>query len=211
MAASVALFPVFAAIPKLSKKMGSAKLISGSMMISIIGIIIRMFLPQSIAAQMVGYLAVILPNIINACVLSQVNYELMEYGRYKTGVVAEGMYSAFISFAQKMATSLNSVIVGLILSGTGFDTLTKAVTKNGFEDWAALAALGTKGFDTYVEGGAATVDKALKGISFAYNGMPLIFLAISIVLFAFFHLERDLKQLRVENGFNEDGTLRESK
>ena len=211
MAASVALFPVFAAIPKLSKKMGSAKLISGSMMISIIGIIIRMFLPQSIAAQMVGYLAVSLPNIINACVLSQVNYELMEYGRYKTGVVAEGMYSAFISFAQKMATSLNSVIVGLILSGTGFDTLTKAVTKNGFEDWAALAALGTKGFDTYVEGGAATVDKALKGISFAYNGMPLIFLAISIVLFAFFHLERDLKQLRVENGFNEDGTLRESK
>lgn len=211
MAASVALFPVFAAIPKLSKKMGSAKLISGSMMISIIGIIIRMFLPQSIAAQMVGYLAVSLPNIINACVLSQVNYELMEYGRYKTGVVAEGMYSAFISFAQKMATSLNSVIVGLILSGTGFDTLTQAVTKNGFEDWAALAALGTKGFDTYVEGGAATVDKALKGISFAYNGMPLIFLAISIVLFAFFHLERDLKQLRVENGFNEDGTLRESK
>lgn len=81
MAASVALFPVFAAIPKLSKKMGSAKLISGSMMISIIGIIIRMFLPQSIAAQMVGYLAVSLPNIINACVLSQVNYELMEYGR----------------------------------------------------------------------------------------------------------------------------------
>ena len=210
MAASVALFPVFAAIPKLSKTMGSEKLI-GSMMISIIGIIIRMFLPQSIAAQMVGYLAVSLPNIINACVLSQVNYELMEYGRYKTGVVAEGMYSAFISFAQKMATSLNSVIVGLILSGTGFDTLTKAVTKNGFEDWAALAALGTKGFDTYVEGGAATVDKALKGISFAYNGMPLIFLAISIVLFAFFHLERDLKQLRVENGFNEDGTLRESK
>ncbi len=76
-------------------------MISGSMMISIIGIIIRMFLPQSIAAQMVGYLAVSLPNIINACVLSQVNYELMEYGRYKTGVVAEGMYSAFISFAQK--------------------------------------------------------------------------------------------------------------
>ena len=61
-----------------------------------------------------------------------------------------------------MATSLNSVIVGLILSGTGFDALTKAVTKNGFEDWAALAALGTKGFDTYVEGGAVTVDKALK-------------------------------------------------
>ena len=87
--------------PKTFQKMGSAKLISGSMMISIIGIIIRMFLPQSIAAQMVGYLAVSLPNIINACVLSQVNYELMEYGRYKTGVVAEGMYSAFISLRKR--------------------------------------------------------------------------------------------------------------
>ena len=47
------------------------------------------------------------------------------------------------------------------------------------------------------------------GISFAYNWIPLIFLLIDIVLFAFFHLERDLKKLRVEHGLNEDGSLHE--
>ncbi len=211
MATSVALFPIFAFIPKLTKKLGAAQLFAGSMLISIGGIVLRMLFPKLIVVQMIGYLTVSLPNIISACILSQVNYELMEYGRYKTGVVAEGMYSAFISFAQKMATSLNAVIVGVILSGTGFDALTKAVTQNGFEDWAQLSALGEEGYNTYVSGGAEMVEKAMKGISFAYNGMPLVFLAICIVLFSFFHLERDLKKLRVENGFNEDGTLAERK
>jgi hypothetical protein len=37
--------------------------------------------------------------------------------------------------------------------------------------------------------------------------MPLIFLAVDILLFSFFHLERDLKKLRVEHGLNEDGSL----
>ena len=133
----------------------------------------------------------------------------MEYGRYKTGVIAEGMYSAFVSFAQKMSTSLSSVMVGVILSMSGFDALTKAVLDNGFEDWEHLAAGGEAAFEQYVEGGTATVEAARAGISFAYNWIPMIFLAICIIMFCFFHLERDLKQLRVENGLNEDGSQKE--
>ena len=207
MAASVALFPVFAFIPKLAKKFGSAQLLSGSMILAAGGVILRVIIPKSIVAQMIGYLLVSLPNIINACVLSQINYEIMEYGRYKSGIVAEGMYSAFVSFAQKMATSLNSVIIGVILTGTGFDFLTKAVKENGFADWGELAALGEAGFEKYVTGGAEAVNRALSGINFAYNWLPLIFLVLSVILLFSFHLERDLKALRVENGFNEDGTL----
>mgnify|MGYP002770032986 CR=1 FL=1 len=209
MAASAVLFPVFAFIPKLAKKFGSAQLLSAAMLMAAGGVVLRLIIPKSIIAQMIGYLLVSLPNIINACVLSQINYEIMEYGRYKSGIVAEGMYSAFISFAQKMATSLNSVIVGVILTGTGFDFLTKAVKENGFTDWGELAALGEAGFEKYVTGGVDAVNHALSGINFAYNWLPLIFLIISIILLFFFHLERDLKALRVENGFNEDGTLAE--
>ena len=51
-----------------------------------------------------------------------------------------------------------------------------------------------------------TVHRALGGINFAYSWMPFIFLVLCVVLFAFFHLERDLKKLRVENGLNEDGS-----
>lgn len=50
------------------------------------------------------------------------------------------------------------------------------------------------------------VNSAMAGINFAFNWMPLIFLGICVILFAFFNLEKDLKKLRVENGLNEDGS-----
>ena len=134
----------------------------------------------------------------------------MEYGRYKTGVIAEGMYSAFISFAQKMSTSLSSVMIGVVLSKTGFDALTAAVIDNGFRDWAELSALGNAGYDQYVVGGTAAVERALGGINAAYNWIPFIFLILCIVLLCFFHLERDLKNLRMEHGLNEDGSSKEA-
>jgi len=210
MAASAAMMPIYIFIPKICKKWGVARVIQITMIIAIFGVILRLLVPHMLVTQMIGYLCVSLPNVFVACVGSQINYECMEYGQYKTGVVAEGMYSAFISFAQKMATSLSSLLTGVILAVAGFDCLTKAVTANGFSDWAELASLGTTGYEQYVEGGAAAVSKALSGISFAYNWVPLIFLAVNIVLFAFFHLERDLKKLRVEHGLNEDGSQKEN-
>ena len=94
----------------------------------------------------------------------------------------------------------------MVLSATGFDALTQAVTNNGFTDWAELSALGEQGYETYVQGGAETVTKALNGINIAYNWIPLMFITVCVIMFCFFHLESDLKKLRVENGLNEDGT-----
>ena len=207
MAVSAVMMPIYIFIPKLCNKFGVAKVIQVSLIIAVVGLVIRILFPGTLVTQMLGYLCVSLPNIFVACVGSQVNYELMEYGRYKSGIVVEGMYSAFVSFVQKMATSLTSVIVGVILSATGFDYLTKAVTENGFQDWAELSALGEAGYEQYVTGGTATVKNALSGINIAFNWVPLLFIGICVVMFFFFHLERDLKKLRVENGFNEDGTL----
>ncbi len=209
LAASAAMMPIYIFIPKLCKKFGVSKVIMYTMIIAAVGVVIRLLVPHNLVTQMIGYLFVSLPNVFVAAVGSQVNYQCMEYGQYKTGVVAEGMYSAFVSFAQKMATSLSALLTGVVLASTGFDRLTQAVTTNGFADWEDLAAQGTAGYEQYVEGGAAAVDKALNGISFAYNWIPLIFLVVCIVLFAFFHLDRDLKKLRVEHGLNEDGSLRE--
>lgn len=162
MAASAAMMPVYIFIPKICKKFGVAKVIQTTMLIAMGGVVLRLIVPGMLVTQMIGYLCVSLPNIFVACVGSQINYECMEYGRYKTGVVAEGMYSAFISFAQKMATSLSSLMVGLVLTLTGFDALTSAALNNGFKDWEELAALGEVGFNQYVEGGVATVEAANK-------------------------------------------------
>jgi Na+/melibiose symporter-like transporter len=141
MAASAVMMPIYIFIPKLCKKFGTARVIQVTMFIAIGGIVLRLFMPKLLVIQMVGYLFVSLPNVFVAAVGSQVNYECMEYGQYKTGVVAEGMYSAFVSFAQKMATSLSALLVGVILSVSGFDVLTKAVADGGFTDWGELAAL----------------------------------------------------------------------
>ncbi len=205
MAGSAVMLPIYIFIPKLCKKFGVTKLVMYTMIIAILGVIIRMLFPHLLAAQIFGYLLVNLPNVFVAAVGSQINYLCMEYGQYKTGVVAEGMYSAFVSFAQKMAQSLSALFVGLVLAVSGFDYLTQAISQNGFSDWGELAALGTAGYEQFIVGGEATVNKALCGIDFAYNWIPLIFLAIDVLILAFFHLERDLKVLRVEHGLNEDG------
>lgn len=208
MVMSAILLPLYFFIPKICKRFGVAAVIRTTMIIAVIGVLIRVVAPSLLPTQCIGYLCVSLPNIFVACVGSQINFECMEYGRYKTGVIAEGMYSAFVSFAQKMATSLSSLIIGVILSVSGFDYLTAAVVNNGFTDWSELSALGTEGYEKYVEGGTHTVEAAMSGINFAYNWMPLIFLVICIILFCFFHLERDLKELRVANGLNEDGSMK---
>ena len=209
LAASAVAMPIYIFIPKLCKRFGAAGVLRLSMYFAVVGIVMRLLLPHVLVIQMVAYLFFNLPNVFLASIGSRINYECMEYGQYKTGVVAEGMYAAFVSFAQKMATSLSSLVIGLALAVTGFDRLTAAVKNNGFTDWAELSALGNGALEQYVEGGVAAVKQAMGGISFAYNWLPLILLVVCIVLFSFFHLERDLKKLRVEHGLNEDGSQRE--
>lgn len=210
MATSVVIFPIYIFIPKLCRKLGVTRLLEISMFVSIAGILVRLAAPALMPAQCVGYLCVSLPNIFIASVGQELNYQCMEYGRYKTGIEAEAVYSSFVSFAQKMSTSISSVIVGVVLSASHFDALTAAVINNGFQDWAELAALGDAGFDQYVEGGAAAVQAAKSGINIAFNIIPLVFLVICVVTLHFIHIDRDLKKLRVEHGLKEDGSVPET-
>lgn len=209
MAVSAVAFPVMFFIPKLCKKFGVVNLIRFSMVLQIVGIVIRMIVPDNLLIQCVCYFLFTLPNIPFAFVGSQVTIECMEYGQYKTGIVVEAMYSSFINFSQKMSTSLGSVILGVVLTATGFDYLTNAVLSGGFADWAELAALGTAGFEQYVTGGAQTVSNAIGGISIIYNVIPLVAAIVTLVMLFFFNLEKDLKVIRVQHGLNEDGSQKE--
>jgi GPH family glycoside/pentoside/hexuronide:cation symporter len=106
-----------------------------------------------------------------------------------------------------MTTSLSSIIIGFVLTKTGFDYLNRAVVDNGFSNWSELANLGNDGINQYVSGGIATVQRAFQGINFLYNLFPLILLIIIVVVLSFFNLEKDLRKMRVENGLNEDGSM----
>ena len=206
---SAVIVPVIFFIPKLCKKLGVVNVIRGSLVIAVIGLVVRMIFPRSFVALIIGYVLLAVPQIPISFVGAQVTIECMEYGTYKTGVVAEAMYSSFTNFSQKIAGSFSTMIVGLILSATGFDALTAAVQKGGFEDWAALSALGTAGFEQYVSGGTAAVERAMQGVYAVYNYIPLVAIILIGALLIPFHLEKDLKKLRVEHGLNEDGSLKE--
>ena len=206
---SAVIVPVIFFIPKLCKKLGVVNVIRGSLVIAVIGLVVRMIFPRSFVALIIGYVLLAVPQIPISFVGAQVTIECMEYGTYKTGVVAEAMYSSFTNFSQKIAGSFSTMIVGLILSATGFDALTAAVQQGGFEDWAALSALGTAGFEQYVSGGAAAVERAMQGVYAVYNYIPLVAIILIGALLIPFHLEKDLKKLRVEHGLNEDGSLKE--
>lgn len=205
MISSAAAFPVMFLIPKLYKKFGIVKIITIFYVLAIFGIVVRLVMPHSFIAQCVGYVLNALPGIPTAFVGSQITIECMEYGRYKTGINAEARYSAFVGFAQKMAGAVSGLVIGAIMSITGFDYLTAAIT-GGFTDWAALAALGNAGFEQYITGGAATVAEAMIGLDIIYNYVPLTCMGLILLLLPFFKLEPDLKKLRVEHGLNEDGT-----
>ena len=206
---SAVIVPVIFFMPKLCKKFGVVNVIRGSLVIAAAGLIVRMIFPHSFIALVIGYVCLAVPQLPITFVGSQVTIECMEYGTYKTGVVAEAMYSSFTSFSQKMSGSFSTMIVGIILSATGYDALTSAVTQNGFADWAELAALGSAGFEQYIEGGVATVNSAMSGIYAVYNYIPLVAVILIAALMIPFHLEKDLKKLRVEHGLNEDGSQKE--
>ena len=206
MVSSAIVVPVIAFIPKLCRKLGVINVIRCSLVIALIGLVVRMLFPHNFVALVIGYICSSIPQIPISFVGSQVTIECMEYGTYKTGVVAEAMYSSFTSFSQKMSGSFSTMLVGVILTLTGFDALTAAVVNHGFEDWEALAALGNSGFEQYVEGGVDTVSRAMQGVYGVYNFLPLVSIVLIGALMIPFNLEKDLKKLRVEHGLSEDGS-----
>ena len=172
MAMSAIALPVVFFLPKLCRKYGVINIVKISVVFEVIGIIIRILIPKSLPVQCISYFLFQLPNIPIAFVGSQVTIECMEYGSYKSGVIAEAMYSSFISFAQKIATSISSFLLGVILTASGFDMLTKAVAEGGFTDWAELMGQGTGAIEQYVAGGVETVNHVMTGISIIYNYIP---------------------------------------
>lgn len=96
------------------------------------------------------------------------------YGQLKTGINAVGMGNAGTSAAQKLGLGLGQAIFGWVLSGAGFSP--------------ALDAQGI-----------AQPETVITAIKFMYNYIPTIMCAVVFIMMAvFFHLDRDLKKLKVE-------------
>lgn len=96
--------------------------------------------------------------------------DTIEYSKLKYGVEAAGMGNAGVSTAQKLGLGLGQAVLGWVLAGAGFD--------------AAKAAQSAA---------------AQNAISFVYNWIPVICIALCFVLMLFYKLEKEMPALRKEN------------
>lgn len=97
--------------------------------------------------------------------------DTIEYGKYKTGVVAVGMGNAGVSTAQKLGLGFGQAVMGWILAGAGFDATLEV------QSMAANSA-----------------------ISFCYNWIPVICAVLCTVLMLFYKLDEEMPNLRKQAG-----------
>lgn len=93
--------------------------------------------------------------------------DTIEYGKYKTGVVAVGMGNAGVSAAQKLGLGLGQAVMGWIL--------------------------GVNGFDGALEVQSAAAQAA---IAFTYNWIPVICVLLCTLIMLFYKLDKEMPELR---------------
>lgn len=96
--------------------------------------------------------------------------DTIEYGQFKSGVIAVGMGNAGVSTAQKLGLGLGQAVLGWILAGAGFNA------KEAVQSATAQTA-----------------------ISFCYNWIPVICIALCTVLMLFYKVDKELPKLREAN------------
>ncbi len=96
--------------------------------------------------------------------------DTIEYGEYKNGVLAVGMGNAGITTAQKLGLGFGQAVLGWVLAAGAFDPTLPVQP-----------------------------DSAKVAISFCYNWIPVICVALCFVCMLFYKLDKELPKLRAEN------------
>lgn len=172
-AASIVLYPFLPLIPKIVKKTGKIKFIQIGFICGAVGSILR-----AIAYKNVVFLSIVNPIAsIGMLPLSFVGpavlIDCMEYGEYRTGLKIESFYSAFDSFAMKVAGGISGGLLGFLLAAAGYSGALQSQPQS-----------------------------ALNAINFLYNGVPAIAYSIIALLLIFFDLEKLLGKIRAEKAVN---------
>lgn len=95
--------------------------------------------------------------------------DTIEYGEWKSGIVAVGMGNAGVSTAQKLGLGLGQAVLGWILAGAGFDAAQ-----------------------------AVQAESAQTAISFCYNWIPVICVVLCSILMLFYRLDKEMPGIRAE-------------
>ncbi len=154
---------------KLSNKFGKRRVSLIGLCCTMIGFAIMFLNIHNITLFVIG---LVIRGIFFAPVQGVGNSFIVDsvaYGEWKTGVKAEGMAFSAVSFANKVSSGLASVIVGWVLTWTG-----------------------------YVANAAQQTTTATNGIIFLYIGVTLICTIGQIIVFALYDLDGKIDGIRAD-------------
>lgn len=103
------------------------------------------------------------------CMRDLLVIDCMKYGQWKSKNNFEGIYSSVKGFSDKIALGLGSLLSGLILDVSGFDSALEAQTEG-----------------------------ALHAVQFLYSGLPAILAGIGVIAMVCYGLDQKLKQIEAE-------------
>lgn len=165
--ASLVMLVIF--VP-LSNKFGKNNILKFGLIIAVIGNLIRWFGGANIVTITIG-MAMLMFGIMPLTLYFPLYlFDIMDYGEWKTGKRVEGLYAAFPTFSNKVASGLSVSLGMFVLGAAGYD--------------------GTAAVQT---------EAALNAINLSYNALPTILLIVmTLILFFFFNIDKKMPIVKKE-------------
>lgn len=107
-------------VPALTRKLGTSKLLVVSMIVNLIGCVLRMVFPYNIAILMVAQVLTLIGVLPLSSMLSIYVLECMEYGNRVSGINIDGVTNALTSFGMKVGSAVGSAIMGFMMGASGY-------------------------------------------------------------------------------------------
>lgn len=160
---AMAFFPV------LSRKLGTTKILRISMVIGIVGMLIRTFGGANMATIIAGTLLFGFATLPISLMINTYLIDCMDYGEWKTGVRVEGMIASIVNFASKLGQGMASGLIGVVM--------------------------GMAGYDGTLEVQSASANVAIVGL---YNWLPLVVFIIMLVLALMYNMDDVRPQMKAD-------------
>lgn len=173
---SIAAFGTYAALlmlvifVPLANKVGKSNVMKFGLVVAIIGNLIRWIGGTNIITITTG-MGLLMFGIMPISIYFPLYlFDIMDYGEWKTGKRVEGLYAAFPTFANKVASGL-AVSLGMFVLGAA-----------GYDGSAAVQS-----------------ESALHAIELTYNAIPTILIIImTVVLFALYNIDKKMPQVKAD-------------
>lgn len=167
-------------VPKIIRKMDKTKLF----MISVIATILLSFLILPTRSSFVLFVITYMLRSIPLGIIGVLSFtftpDCAEYGQYTTGTEAKGITFAIQTFAVKLAAAISGSmglgLLGMFGFKTEFEVNGVVQEVSNFADLDAINAI------------AQQTSKALDGLWFTYNIVPIIGIVIALIIWSFYKL-----------------------